>query len=166
MSARKSTRIAFLSAIMYVSKALLEFLPNVELVSMLIIVYGLVFGREVFLIILVFNLFELVQWGFGVWWISYLYSWPLLGLAVLALRRRAGEEFLVWAVVSGLFGLAFGSLFAAAWLPVDVSYAFSYWVSGLPWDVAHCVSNFILTAVLGKPLYRLLTRVKKEDERL
>ncbi len=161
MSTHKLTRIALLSAVLYVSKAVLEFLPNIELVSLLVLVYALVFGREVFLIILVFNLFELIQWGFGVWWISYLYTWPLWGLIVLALRRFVKEDFLVWGVAAGLFGLAFGALFAAAWLPVDRAYALSYWISGLPWDVTHCISNFILAAVLGKPLYGILTRIKK-----
>ncbi len=161
MSTHKLTRIALLSAVLYVSKAVLEFLPNVELVSLLVLVYALVFGREVFLIILVFNLFELIQWGFGIWWVSYLYTWPVLGLIVLALRRFVKEDFVVWGVVAGLFGLAFGAMFAAAWLPVDRAYAISYWVSGMPWDVAHCISNFVFVVFLGKPLYRVLLQLKK-----
>ena len=70
MPVRKITRIALLSAILYVSKVALEFLPNVELVSLLTVLYTLVFGKEAFLIVTVFNLFELIQWGFGTWWVS------------------------------------------------------------------------------------------------
>lgn len=156
MSVRKITRIALLSAILYVSKAVLDFLPNVELVSLLVIVYTLVLGSETFVVITVFNLFELIQWGFGTWWVSYLYVWPLLCLAVLLLKKVVKEEFLVWGVVAGGFGLLFGSLFAVVYLPVDPSYALAYWISGLPWDVWHGVWNFVLMAVLGKPLYRVL----------
>lgn len=156
MSARRITRIALLSAILYVSKAALDFLPNVELVSLLITIYTLVFGKEVFLIIMVFNLFEFIQWGFGSWWVSYLYVWPLLGLCVLLLEKLIKEEFLIWGIVSGGFGLIFGSLFAIAYLPIDPSYALAYWISGLPWDVWHGVWNFVLMAALGKPLYRIL----------
>ena len=141
MSISKITRIALLSAILYVSKAVLEFLPNVELVSLLVILYTLVLGSETFMVIAVFNLFEFIQWGFGTWWVS---------------KKMIKEEFLAWGVVAGGFGLLFGSLFALVYLPVDPAYALAYWISGLPWDVWHGVWNFVLMAVLGKPLYRVL----------
>lgn len=160
MPVKKITRIALLSAILYVSKVALEMLPNVELVSVLIMVYTLVFGAETLWIITVFNLFELIQWGFGSWWISYLYVWPLLCVVVLLLKKPLKEEFLIWSVIAGCFGLLFGSLFAIAYLPVDPSYALAYWISGLMWDVWHGVWNFILMMVLGKPLYRLLSKLK------
>lgn len=160
MSIYKLTRIALLSAILYVSKVALEFLPNVELVSLLVILYTLVFGKETFLTVTVFNLFELIQWGFGTWWFSYLYVWPLLCLITLILKKLIKEEFLVWAIVSGCFGLIFGSLFAIVYIPINLSYALTYWISGLPWDVWHGVCNFILMLVLGKPLYLLLIRMK------
>ena len=160
MPVRKITRIALLSAILYVSKVALEFLPNVELVSLLTVLYTLVFGKEAFLIVTVFNLFELIQWGFGTWWVSYLYVWPLLVLIILLLKKVIKEEFLIWSVVSGLFGLIFGSLFAIVYLPVDPAYALAYWISGLPWDVWHGVCNFVLMLVIGKPLYLLLKKIK------
>lgn len=160
MPVRKMTRIALLSAILYVSKVALEAFPNVELISVLVIVYTLVFGSETLLIITVFNLFELIQWGFGSWWVSYLYVWPLLCLGVLLLKKLVKEEFLVWSVVAGCFGLVFGGLFAIAYIPIDPSYALAYWISGLPWDVWHGVWNFVLTIVLGKPLYKVLRMLK------
>ena len=160
MPVRRITRIALLSGILYVSKVALEFLPNVELVSLLTVLYTLVFGKEAFLIVTVFNLFELIQWGFGTWWVSYLYVWPLLVLITLLLKKIIKEEFLIWSVVSGLFGLIFGSLFAIVYLPVDPAYALAYWISGLPWDVWHGVCNFVLMLVIGKPLYLLLKKIK------
>lgn len=159
MPVRTITRVALLSATLYVSKLMLEFLPNIELVTLLIILYTLVLGKEAFLIVTVFNLFEAVQWGFGLWWISYLYTWPVLCVAVLMLRKFIKEEFVVWAVVAGMFGLLFGSFFAIVYIPVDPAYALTYWISGLPWDVWHGVWNFILMAVLGKRLCCLLRRL-------
>lgn len=156
MPIRKLTRIALLSAILYVSKIALEFVPNVELVSLLTIVYTLVFGWEAILIVTVFNMFELIQWGFGTWWVSYLYAWPILVAITMALKKVVREEFLVWSIVSGIYGLLFGSLFAIVYIPIDTTYALTYWISGLPWDVAHCVANFIVMLILGKPLYKLL----------
>lgn len=165
MPIQKITRIALLSAILYVVKVALEFLPNVELISFLTIIYTLVFGKEAFLIVTVFNMFELVQWGFGSWWVSYLYVWPLLVLIVLVVKKLLAklgysqEEFIIWAVVSGGFGLIFGSLFALVYIPFDLGYAFSYWISGLLWDVWHAVCNFMLMLVIGRPVYRGLKQV-------
>lgn len=160
MSVQKLTRIALLSAILYVSKVALDVFPNVELVSLLTIIYTLVFGKEAFLIVTVFNLFQMVQWGIGSWLITYFYAWPLLCLITLLLKKWIKEEFVVWSIVAGLFGLIFGGLFAIVYIPVDVSYAITYWISGLPWDVWHAVWNFVLMLVLGKPLYRILKRLK------
>lgn len=159
MPVQKITRIALLSAILYVSKVALEFLPNVELISFLTIIYTLIFGGEAFIIVTVFNIFELLQWGFGIWWVSYLYVWPLLVLLVLVLKKVLGEEFLLWAVVSGFFGMTFGFLFAIAYLPVSPAYALSYWISGLTWDVWHGVCNFIIMLLIGKPVYKSLKKI-------
>ena len=144
MSIQRMTRIALLSAILYVSKVVLEFLPNIEL------------------IVTVFNLFELIQWGFGTWWFSYLYVWPLLCVITMLLKKLIKEEFLIWAIVSGSFGLIFGSLFALFYLFVDPKYALAYWISGLPWDVVHCIGNFVLMLILGKPLYKLLKMLNQK----
>lgn len=159
MPVRKITRIALLSAVLYVAKMALEFLPNMELISLLVILFTLVYGKEVFLIIAVFNLFEFIQWGFGTWWVSYLYVWPLLGIITLLLKNLIKEEFLVWSIVSGIFGLIFGSLFALVYIPIDGAYALSYWISGLPWDVWHAVWNFVLMMILGRPIYFLLKKI-------
>lgn len=164
MPVKTMTRVALLSAALYVSKIALEFLPNVELVSFLTIIYTLVFGAEAFLIVTVFNMFELIQWGFGVWWVTYLYIWPLLCLITLLLRKFFREEFLLWAIVSGLFGLIFGALFAIAYLPVDSGYALTYWISGLPFDVWHAACNFILMLLIGKPVYIALKRIKRSAD--
>lgn len=154
------TRIALLSAILYVSKLALDFLPNVELVSLFIILYALVFGKETLITITVFNLFQIIQWGIGSWTISYLYVWPILCLMTLFLKKILKEEFVAWSIVSGGFGLIFGSMFAALYLFVDPAYALSYWIAGLPWDVWHAVWNFVLMLILGKPLYRVLNKMK------
>lgn len=163
MPIRKMTRVALLSAILYVAKVSLESLPNVELVSFLTIIYTLVFGAEAFIIITVFNMFELIQWGFGIWWVSYLYVWPFLCLVTLFLKRFMKEEFVLWAIVSGLFGLIFGSLFAIAYLPVDPSYALAYWISGLTWDVWHGISNFIIMLLIGKRVYTAVNMIKDKE---
>lgn len=160
MSLKRITRIALFSAILYISKIALEFLPNIELVSFLTIMFALVFGAEAFFVVTVFNLFEMIQWGVGTWLISYFYVWPLLVLITLLLKKIVKEEFLVWAIVSGMFGLVFGTLFSVLYLFIDVRYAQAYWLSGLPWDIVHCLGNFVIMLILGKPVYKVLTKLR------
>jgi hypothetical protein len=159
MPIEKMARIALLSAILTIAMIALKPLPNVELISLLVILYTLVFGKETFIIVTVFTFVEGLMWGFGLWWVSYLYVWPLLCLIVLLLEKFIKEQFLIWAVVSGLFGLIFGSLFAIAYIPAGPAAALAYWITGLPWDVWHAIANFVLMATVGKTIYKVLCKL-------
>ncbi len=150
-----------MSALLYVSKFALDAIPNVELVSFLLIIYTIVFGKETFIVATVFNLFQFIQWGAGDWLIMYLYIWPLLVLVTLLLKKIVKEEFLIWAVVSGAFGLAFGLLCTPVYLvEVGPTTALAKWVSGLVFDIPHGIFNFLIMLVLGKPMYKLLKKLK------
>jgi hypothetical protein len=158
MAVRRMVRIAFLSAVLTVAMLALKPLPNVELISLLVVIYALLFGKDTFIVVTIFSLTEGLLWGFGLWWVGYLYVWPLLCLIVILLKRFIKEEFFIWAVVSGVFGLVFGALFAIAYLPIDPAYALAYWIAGLPWDVWHAGWNFVLMVLVGKPVYKILRR--------
>ena len=162
MAVRRMVRIAFLSAVLTVAMLAIKPLPNIELISLLVIVYTLLFGKDTFIIVTIFSIVEGLMWGFELWWFSYLYVWPLLCLVVLLLKPLIKEEFLIWAVVSGVFGLVFGTLFAVVYLLIDPAYALAYWISGLPWDVWHAAWNFVLMAVLGKPIYNVIKQVNEK----
>ena len=157
---RRVVLCAMLAAIMTALKLAMSFLPNIEPVSLLILVYALVFGRQVFSIIYTFVLLEGLLYGFHLWWFSYLYIWSLWALAVLLLGRGKEHSPLLWAVASGAFGLSFGALDALPYLAGGPMAAFSRWVSGIPFDLLHCGGNFFLALALERPLYRLLTRLR------
>ena len=155
MKLRELISMAFLAAIAFAGQVALASLPNIEIVTLLIMLYTMVCGKRVFAIIYVFVLLEGVLYGFGLWWFSYLYVWSILAVIVHLLRRNRSVVF--WAVVSGAFGLCFGALFAIPYLfSGGIATAFSYWVAGIPFDLIHCVSNIVLVLVLWKPLLTLL----------
>lgn len=155
MKVRELISMAFLAAIAFAGQVALASLPNIEIVTLLFMLYTIVCGKRVFTIIYVFVLLEGVLYGFGLWWFSYLYVWSILAVIVHLLRRNRSVVF--WAVVSGAFGLCFGALFAIPYLfSGGIAAAFSYWVAGIPFDLIHCVSNIVLVLVLWKPLLTLL----------
>lgn len=157
-SVRNITIMALCTAVLLVSQLSLSGIPNIELVSLLLIVYTLVFKRRVLFIIYAFVLLEGLIFGFHLWWISYLYVWMIL--ACLAWAFRAARSSIIWAIVSGAFGLFFGALCAIPYFFIGgASMALANWVSGIPFDIVHCVSNFVLCLILWKPLYALLAKI-------
>lgn len=153
MTALQITRVAMLASLLYVSKFALDAIPNVELVSMMVIIYTLLLGKETYMIVTVFNMYQVMQWGFGIWTISYFYVWPILVTLTLFFKRFLKEDFTLWSIFSGVFGLIFGALFSVLFIVIDPSYALTYWITGLPWDVIHCIGNFALMFAIGKPVY-------------
>lgn len=149
------TVFALLGALMFAAKMALVALPNIEPVSLLIIVYGSVFGRKALYPVYVYVMLEILFWGLGLWNLNYLYIWPILLGLTLAFRRM--ESSWGWAILSGAYGLAFGLLctpvylFTGGW-----AFGLSWWIAGIPYDVVHCVGNFGIALVLRKPLVQAL----------
>lgn len=155
---RQLVTLGLLSAILLVGQLALAPLPNIELVSTLLIIYTQAFKKQVFFIIYVFALLEGLLFGFGIWWVSYLYVWSILALIVLLLQKL--DSAILWAVVSGAFGLLFGALCAIPYLVSGgTGAAFAYWSAGIPYDILHCGGNFALTLLLYKPLTRLISKL-------
>lgn len=100
LNARRLALLGILTAVLLGGQVALAALPNVEIVSLLVILYSLLLGRQVFLIIYAFVLLEGCLYGFGLWWVSYLYVWTLLAIIALALRRTEAPA-LFWAILSG-----------------------------------------------------------------
>ena len=64
-----------------------------------------------------------------------------------------------WALVSGVFGLLFGPLCALTHLVTGgAAFALSWWISGIPFDLAHCAGNFALALILFTPLRKLFAQ--------
>jgi len=159
----RMTRIAVCSAMLFIGQIALAAIPNGEIVSLLTIIFTLTFGVETFITVTIFSLLEGFLYGFGLWVVSYLYVWPILVALTLLFKKLFKEEFIMWAILSAGFGLVFGSFFAIAYIPIDPSYALSYWISGLPWDVWHAVANGVIMLILGKPLYKIGKMIRREQ---
>lgn len=156
--------IGLMVATIEAAKAAMAFLPNIELTSFLLILYTLVFGVKTLLAVPVFILIEGAVYGFGIWWVMYLYAWPLLVLVTLFFRKKDSVWF--FSILSGVFGLLFGALCAIPYffigaadgnLQSGITMAVTWWIAGIPWDITHCVANFALMLVLYRPVRKVLT---------
>lgn len=152
--------LSLLGALLFVVQVALGFLPNIELVSVLIIVYARVYGWKVFYPIYLFVGLEAMWYGINTWVIQYAYVWAVLALVVLLLRRYNSRA--LWVLVNTAYGFMFGALCALTYLCIGgFSAMAAYWISGIPFDLLHMGGNFFATLALCEPLYRLLSRLKQ-----
>ncbi len=134
-------------------------LPNIELVTLFVILLTTVYGVKTLISIYLFVMLEGLYWGFGTWWIGYLYVWTILFGIVMLLRKYSHVA--LWTVVAGAFGLSFGTLFAPIYLVIGGPGAAVGWiVSGLGLDVMHCIGNVATTALLFIPLQKVMLKGK------
>ena len=163
---------SMLGTIQYLSKWVLEGIPNVELISTLTMVYTLVYRKQalipIFVCILLVGIYPA---GFGLWWYPYLYLWPLLWGVTMLLPRRlpVKVQVPVYAGVCALFGLAYGVLYAPyqslVFLGGDLRKTLVWIAAGFfPWDLIHAGGNLAL-GLLIVPLAELLRRLEQSSAR-
>ncbi len=88
-------RVAIMGAMLSALKFALSFVPNVEVVTLLIIVYGAVLGIPCALgATLVFCAIEVAIYGVQSWVLLYFVYWPLLAIvaSLLLHRNKAGKK--------------------------------------------------------------------------
>lgn len=158
LSLKELLELSLMAAVMFGAKTVLSFIPNVHIGAVLLIVATLRFGYKSLYLSFVYVMLEGLCYGFGLWWISYIYIWPILVLAVLPLRKR--KSLLSLSIAGAIHGYLFGALCA---IPVafisGFPAAFSYWIAGIPFDLIHGTSNFVLCLVLIRPLDALFEKL-------
>ena len=147
-----------LGALLLGVQVTLSFLPNIELVSFLIIIYTLTLRSKALIPIYVFVFLEGFIYGFGIWWINYLYVWTVLFLVVMLFSYVKSTLF--WSVVSATYGLLFGMLCAIPYLFMGgINMAIAYWIDGIIFDIVHCFSNFVVCITLIKPINKFFHKI-------
>ena len=153
-----------LGALTFGAKVAMAGLPNIEPVTLFVMVFGAVFGLKALYPVFVYVLLEILLYGIGTWNLMYLYIWPLL--AVIAWLLRKERTSLSWALVAGVFGLCFGALCAPVdFLLGDLGYVAAKWISGLLFDVTHCMGNFVIALLVFTPLRTLLEKLYHNMQR-
>ena len=155
-----------LGTLMFISDILMEFLPNIHIVGVMIVVYTIVYRSKALISIYVYAFLNGFVSGFGLWWIGYLYIWAILwGFAMLVPRKLGIKtKYIVYVVIVALHGFAFGLLY----LPVqtlfnsDPAYLISWWSIGfVTADIYHGIANCIFGILLIGPLSKVLLKLNE-----
>lgn len=155
ISTKSIVLLALFTSILFISQIALASIPNIEIVSLLVIIYTLLLGKQVFYIIYGFAILEGLFYGFGIWWFMYLYVWSILALITMLFHKEKSP--ILFSIISGAFGLFFGFLCSLPYFVTGgIGAGFSYWVSGIIFDITHCIGNVVVTLLLFRPIYNLL----------
>ena len=158
ITVRELTLFAVLGALTFAAKYVMSFLPNIEPVSLMVMLFAVVFGKKCLYPIFLYVAMEVLFYGLGLWNINYLYIWAVLAGAAYLLR--AMRQPLGWALLSGCFGLLFGALCGIVDVFIGgIGYALTKWISGIPFDIMHCAGNFVIALLLFAPMRELMQKL-------
>ena len=153
-SLRELIVLGLLAAMMIGTKVAMAALPNIHLGAVILAFAVMLFGWKALYTAAIYILLEGMIYGFGIWWVSYLYCWPILIAMLMAVRKQ--DNALLYAVVAGVFGLLFGAfceipyLFLIGWKA-----SVAMWIAGIPYDLLHAGGNFFLCLLLLPTLKKL-----------
>ena len=161
---RKLVVFAMLGALMFISKVVMEFLPNVHLLGALTMIYTIVYRKQALIPIYVYVFLNGLYAGFNLWWAPYLYIWTILWAITMLLPRKMPTKIAVpvYMAVCALYGLLFGMLYApfqALAFGFDFKATVAWIISGLPWDAIHAVGNLV-AGMLIVPLSTVLLKLE------
>lgn len=158
------TVFAMLGAIMYLSKILMEWAPNIHLLAMFTMTFTIVYRVKALIPIYVYVLLNGLFAGFAMWWIPYLYIWTVLwGITMLIPKNLPPKWAFIYPIICGLHGLAFGTLYAPAqalMFGLNFQQTIAWIAAGFPFDCMHAIGDF-MAGFLIFPLTKLLRKIDR-----
>jgi energy-coupling factor transport system substrate-specific component len=167
LNIREMAIFAMLGTIMFCSKIIMEVLPNIHLLGMFTMTYTVVFRKKALLPIYIYVFLNGLYAGFDVWWLPYLYIWTILwGITMLLPKRMPIKlKIVVYPILCGIHGFAFGALYApaqAVMFGFTLEQTLAWIIAGLPWDIIHGIGN-LFAGMLIVPLSELIARLAKKQ---
>jgi energy-coupling factor transport system substrate-specific component len=132
-------------------------LPNIELVSFLIVLTTRKFGVKSLWSVYIFVTLEILTYGLELWNICYLYVWLILVLIILPIRNY--DSVILYTLISSIYGFLFGTLCSVPYfITGGIAAGVSFIVGGIIFDIYHGVGNFILMFILYKPVTKAFNK--------
>lgn len=152
--------VSVMSATLVTGKVVLSFVPNIEVVTTLLVVYAFVFGMRAVFASLVFCICDVFIYPPSLdVAISYFVYWNALALAVVLLKRLGAKEDYHYILLALFFTAAFGVLTTFfSHLIVGVPFIPTYF-AGIPFYAAHLISTLVFMLAGFKPLSSVLEKL-------
>ena len=152
--------LSMLGSLMFLGQYIFQFIPNIEVVSLFIIIFSLIYRYKILYSITLFIMLMGIFYGFGLWILGYLIIWPLLCVMTIILSKYLKKNYFIRSLFSATFGFLFGAFYAIPYIFVGgASLAFVYWISGIVFDIIHMIGNFFIMLFVGKTLYNIIVKI-------
>lgn len=169
ITTRGIVMLAILAAVASVSRIPFAFIPNVQPATFIIIIAGIVFGKESGFIVgaltaLVSNIFL----GQGPWTPWQMLAWGVIGFCsgrlknTWFIKKRFGQ--IVFGLLSGFFFGWIMNLWVVLTVLQELQLAQILFIYGssFPFDLAHGLANIFFLLLFSKRMVKTLNRFKKK----
>lgn len=164
LSTKEIAIFSMLGAVMYASKIIMDWAPNIHLLGVFTIAFTVVYRKKALYPIYIYVMILGMLNGFATWWIPHTYLWTVLWGITMLLPKNLPIKIrpIIYMVICSMHGFAYGILYAPA---QALLYGLSFdkmiaWIiSGLPFDITHGISNFFC-GILIVPIILTLRRAE------
>lgn len=166
LSVRETAVFGMFGALMYASKMLMEFLPNIHLIGVFTVALTVIYRAKALFPIYIFVFLVGLFNGFNLWWIPYLYIWTVLwGVTMLLPKSLENRKYapIIYMLVCAAHGFLYGTLYAPAqaiMFGLNFKAAIAWIIAGLPFDAVQGVGNF-LCGILIVPIIKAVRGAEK-----
>lgn len=147
--------LGILTTLCYVTRLLFQFLPNVQPVTVILLLITIVLGTRDGLIVAILSiLISNINLGLGVWTIAQISSFTVVILLTGLIKTQFKRIPFGWMMIyAGLTGYIYGFVISAVQAPFfGIQNFWAYYLAGLPFDTLHALGNsgfyFILAPIL------------------
>lgn len=167
--ARSVALVGLMAATVECGKLALSFLPNIEVVTLLLALYGYVFGMYGVVASLVFVSIEPLIYGFSTWVAAYYLYWPLVALVFMLLSKLGVKNRFILTGVALLLTVWFGVLSSLVEIGLLSGFFDKFWyrfgvyyTRGIPFYALQIGCNAVLFPLLFRFLADRLYKVKRQ----
>lgn len=167
LTVREIAVFGFLGTLMYVSKLVMEGLPNVHLLGVFTVAFTVVYRKKalypIYIYVFLCGLFA----GFSVWWIPHLYLWTVLWGVVMLIPKNMPKWLcpIVYMAICSAHGFLYGTLYAPAQailFGLDFHGMIAWIIAGFPWDILHGIGNLVLGTLIV-PITNVLKKIDRKN---
>lgn len=163
MNTYKITLLALLAALGVVGRAFFVFLPNVQPVTSLIIICGLLLGPSAAILLALLTTFlSNMILGMGIWTIWQIISWGLIGV-ISGILGRLFKRIPIYIIVlfAAFCGYFYGFVISLTTYQITGKF-WPYYIAGLPFDTNHAIGNAMFIVLLYPMITYLFKKYKRD----
>lgn len=152
-----------------IGRVIFGFIPNVQPVTVIVIIMGLCYNAESGLLTGVLSaLVSNMVMGQGPWTLWQMLAWGLIGLLAGLFGKIKPLKNVKFAVVYSVIAAFLFSIITDTWTVLTLAdgltlgSALSVFGAGLAFNIPHAIFNGVLCAVIFKSMNKRLTRIKQK----